>query len=427
MMRVIDELDRIGVAVISISGGGEPMLRDDFDRIIDYASSKGLYAERTPNGTMPRAKYERLLASGVDEIGISLDGVNGHDLPFSHVGPPILSMLRYLNDNLPPGKKLTINVTVSQANRGKVQEIVDYCGQHFPRARVWLNPVVVGEGALRTSAPVRTDPAYLRECTGGTVLSAGFYIAGAEQQYRQEKFTGLLGGRPVLRCETERRLLAVPGSAEPCAAQRFGARLRGKRASGWTSTPAATAPAAYTRATTWRSGAFSPATGQTSGCCGGRRTPSPAVRSAGSAIGTAGLRDCARFSCRAWRRASPCLSSSRSLSRRIVRRRAGSRTPAGRGHRPHGGFLAADNGRPWATGPGVRTYTAANSRLGVSAKVKVRSDFAAPGRKTWTILERTGSGLIADRVIQPILEAECDSAGTRLYADIDRTYYRFES
>ncbi len=42
----------------------------------------------TSNGTMPQTKYERLLASGVEEIGISLDGVQGNDLPFSHFREP---------------------------------------------------------------------------------------------------------------------------------------------------------------------------------------------------------------------------------------------------------------------------------------------------------------------------------------------------
>lgn len=192
---MIDVLDDMGVAVLSISGGGEPLLRNDFDQIIDYAASKGLYVKLTSNGTMPRARYERLLKSRVDEIGISLDGVSGSDLPFSHVGAPILSTLRYLHENLPSGKKLTINVTITQANRAQVQEIVDHCAQHYPRARVWLNPVVVGEGALRTSSSIRTKPDYLRQCTGPTLLSAAFYTEGAEQQYRGEKFNwGCLAG-----------------------------------------------------------------------------------------------------------------------------------------------------------------------------------------------------------------------------------------
>lgn len=127
MKRVVDVLDEAGVAVISISGGGEPLLRDDFDEIINYASGRGLYVKLTSNGTMPRVKYERLLRSRVDEIGISLDGVKGHDLPFSHVGAPILGTLQYLNDNLPAGKHLTVNVTISETNRAESQEILAYC------------------------------------------------------------------------------------------------------------------------------------------------------------------------------------------------------------------------------------------------------------------------------------------------------------
>ena len=86
MKRVIDVLDEMGVGVLSISGGGEPLLRADFDVIVDYAAEKGLYTKITSNGTMPRDRYERLLRSGIKEIAISLDGVNGNDLPYSHVG-----------------------------------------------------------------------------------------------------------------------------------------------------------------------------------------------------------------------------------------------------------------------------------------------------------------------------------------------------
>lgn len=45
----------------------------------------------TSNGTMPRRRYEQLLRSRVDAIGISLDGVRRDNLPFSHERPPALS------------------------------------------------------------------------------------------------------------------------------------------------------------------------------------------------------------------------------------------------------------------------------------------------------------------------------------------------
>src|SRR5436190_2967235 len=98
MKRIIDKLDRMGIAILSISGGGEPLLRPDFAEIINYAVDKGLFVKITSNGTMSRARYEELLASRVTDIGISLDGVRGNQLPFAHVGPKLLESVRFLND-----------------------------------------------------------------------------------------------------------------------------------------------------------------------------------------------------------------------------------------------------------------------------------------------------------------------------------------
>jgi hypothetical protein len=99
------------------------------------------------------------------------------------VGAPIVRTLRVLNDALPSGRALTINVTVSEANREQVDETVDYCAREFPRARVWLNPVVVGDGALRTAAGASAAPDYLRRSKSPTLLSAEFYTRGVERQY----------------------------------------------------------------------------------------------------------------------------------------------------------------------------------------------------------------------------------------------------
>ena len=59
MKRIIDRLDRMGIAHLSVSGGGEPLLRDDFAAILDYAAGKGLYVKVTSNGTMSRRRCRR--------------------------------------------------------------------------------------------------------------------------------------------------------------------------------------------------------------------------------------------------------------------------------------------------------------------------------------------------------------------------------
>lgn len=195
MKLVIRKLDRLGIAHLSISGGGEPLLRDDFAEILRYAVGRGLQVKLTSNGTMSRAKYVDLLASGIAEIGISLDGVRGEDLPYSHVGSKLLRNLRFLNDNLPRGMKLTINVTVSRANEDQVEEIVAHCAERFPRARVWLNPVVVGDGKLRVGTQGKVNPEFLARARSETLLSARFYREACEDYYQSEKYDwGCLAG-----------------------------------------------------------------------------------------------------------------------------------------------------------------------------------------------------------------------------------------
>lgn len=195
MKRVIDRLDRLGIAVLSISGGGEPLLRPDFAILINYAAAKGLFTKITSNGTMSRAKYEELLATRIDEIGISLDGVRGNSLPYSHVGPKILQTIRYLNDHLPPKKLLTINITISQANYDQAEEIVTYCTQEFPNARLWLNPVVVGQGKLRVAGQLKVNPDFLRRAQSPTTFTTEFFRQACEHYYQQDNYDwGCLAG-----------------------------------------------------------------------------------------------------------------------------------------------------------------------------------------------------------------------------------------
>ncbi len=61
MRREIDVLDRLGVAVLSISGGGEPLPRKDFAAIVDYAAGKRINTKLTSNGAMPQERFQTFL------------------------------------------------------------------------------------------------------------------------------------------------------------------------------------------------------------------------------------------------------------------------------------------------------------------------------------------------------------------------------
>ena len=75
MERRIDELGRLGTAVITISGG-EPLLHPDLDRVIARIRKTGAIAGMITNGylLMPD-RIKRLNQAGLDHLQISIDNV----------------------------------------------------------------------------------------------------------------------------------------------------------------------------------------------------------------------------------------------------------------------------------------------------------------------------------------------------------------
>lgn len=425
MKRVIDRLDEIGVGVVSISGGGEPLLREDCIEIADYAAARGMYTKLTSNGTMPRRRYQELLGSRVKEIGISLDGVEGNDLPFSHTAPQILNSLRYLHDELPPGKQLTINVTVSDANRVHVQEIVTFCAREYPRAKVWLNPVMTGDGALRTHTGGSPEPSYLRTCKSPNLLSARFYAEGVEQQSRTRIFDwDCLAGsmffdiKPngdfwlcqdlpskthlnVLQPDFLERLRTMDVSqrrgCSGCTYSCYYVTQNGLEprnwpdmAGLWWQSNTIEGDRFRTAASRWGWGAGLAvyALGQM-----GLRLK-PVLRSVASILFCVSL-----------------LSASDPSDILSCMERAGER-----------------NQETLEAYTSQRVYTAANPRLNKSATMTVEVTYTPPGEKQYRIVDRSGSGSIRGRVLEPILEAECRNAAPEVRAEtsIDRRNYGFE-
>lgn len=89
VFSILDELVLMGTRRISFSGG-EPTLRDDLGKVIDYAVGKGISTSINTNGFRVPEKIEEL--GGLDLIKISVDGpekvnnkVRGHKKAFEWV------------------------------------------------------------------------------------------------------------------------------------------------------------------------------------------------------------------------------------------------------------------------------------------------------------------------------------------------------
>jgi MoaA/NifB/PqqE/SkfB family radical SAM enzyme len=181
--RLIDVLDKMGIAVLSLTGG-EPLMRKDLFEVIDYAKAKGLFTKITSNGTMPHRLYEKLLHSRINAIAISLDGVGGDDLPFSKEGPKILETIDYLFRNK-GDKALSLSTLLFERNREKIEGLVQYVKGRWPGLGIFVQPVVVGTGDFRRSTQQKVDPRFLR---GLGTLEPDFFIDACVKYYEQDRF-----------------------------------------------------------------------------------------------------------------------------------------------------------------------------------------------------------------------------------------------
>ena len=87
-LRVIDEIAEWGIGLL-VFDGGEPLLREDFFQIVDYASGKGITTGIGSNGTLiDVAIARRLISVGIKYASISIDGGNAetHDAFRREVG-----------------------------------------------------------------------------------------------------------------------------------------------------------------------------------------------------------------------------------------------------------------------------------------------------------------------------------------------------
>jgi len=73
-LDAIDKFNKLGVTIISFSGG-EPLVRKDILELTRYASEKGIYVAIATNGTLiTEKKAKEMRKSGVSYLQISLDG-----------------------------------------------------------------------------------------------------------------------------------------------------------------------------------------------------------------------------------------------------------------------------------------------------------------------------------------------------------------
>lgn len=130
--KVVDRLKEADVVSLNFSGG-EPLMRDDFFEVTEYAHKKGLSISISTNGTLiDKDCAKRLVECGIKSVDISLDGIGPEthekirdvEGSFDLAVSGIKNCVRYGNFN-----EIIVNTTLTTHTIEEIPEIYEFVKQ----------------------------------------------------------------------------------------------------------------------------------------------------------------------------------------------------------------------------------------------------------------------------------------------------------
>ncbi|GAB7024316.1 12,18-didecarboxysiroheme deacetylase [Salidesulfovibrio brasiliensis] len=120
---IIDDLAQYGAPVMLFSGG-EPLVREDLPELASYATSKGMRAVISTNGTLITKKKARELKEvGLSYVGISLDGAEEVHDKFRGVKGSYKQALKGVENCQEEGLKVGLRFTINKRNAPEVPHL----------------------------------------------------------------------------------------------------------------------------------------------------------------------------------------------------------------------------------------------------------------------------------------------------------------
>ncbi len=124
--KFIDDLAEFNVPVLLFSGG-EPLMRQDFFTLADYAAQKGLRPTLSTNGTLiTRDVARRIKDIGVGYVGISLDGLAKVNDKFRGVVGAFDKAMRGIENCVAVGQRVGLRFTINKHNFNELDKIFDF-------------------------------------------------------------------------------------------------------------------------------------------------------------------------------------------------------------------------------------------------------------------------------------------------------------
>lgn len=124
-LNLISGLKDFGVPVVLFSGG-EPLIREDLPELVRAATSAGIRAVISTNGTLiTREKAEILGNMGLSYVGVSLDGLEEVNDRFRGVNGAFAKALEGIENAMSAGIKVGLRFTMNKRNYQEIPKIFD--------------------------------------------------------------------------------------------------------------------------------------------------------------------------------------------------------------------------------------------------------------------------------------------------------------
>lgn len=126
-LRVIQQARTLGVWQLGFSGG-EPLLRQDLEVLVESAATAGLYSTLVTAGTLlTPERATNLRDAGIDHIQISIQDSRAAESDYIAGTPSFHKKLQAARLVKDLGLPLTLNVVLHRHNIDRIEEILDLC------------------------------------------------------------------------------------------------------------------------------------------------------------------------------------------------------------------------------------------------------------------------------------------------------------
>ncbi|GAB3665972.1 TIGR04053 family radical SAM/SPASM domain-containing protein [Halopiger thermotolerans] len=200
--RLLENAAEFGEGQLVVLSGGDPLVRDDIEELVDYGTDLGLRMTITPSGThsLTADRIEALADAGLKRMAVSFDGASAatHD-EFRGEDGSFEETVRAVEDARAAGLPVQVNTTVCRQTVGELPEIKDLLRDLG--AVLWSVFFLVPVGRGRVLEPIDPDEAdavmaWLNEVSDEEPFGVKTTEAPQYRRVAMQRATDGSGGRP---------------------------------------------------------------------------------------------------------------------------------------------------------------------------------------------------------------------------------------